>query len=352
MIITYFRSSSFNRWEFCPQLWFIEYVLGWQGKDTRATVKGTVVHKVLELLGRQKLAKQNDTVYVDDDIIGKIPLNKIDDVDYLLEKVFDCYTQNASHIIFTQKDYKEMRVLTYRAIEFNDGMFDPRNKNIIAVEKRFDFEIYEPWAMYDYDLNGKKVEGFLAVKGTIDQISSPAPDTIEITDWKTGKLWNWDKDEPKDHKSFRDDPQLRLYHYAATKLYPEISNFMCTIFYIKKGGPFTICFDAIDLKRTKEIIKQRFEEIKETQIPRLKRGYKCTKFCDAGLTTFKGTHINPLIQNEERTAGSKNISPIGETMCKCDQIKYTLKHRDMDTVLEHLANPEHNINKYSPPGKI
>ena len=56
MIITYFRSSSLNRWKYCPQSYFFEYVLGYKGPPNPKAVKGTIVHKAWEILAKKKLA--------------------------------------------------------------------------------------------------------------------------------------------------------------------------------------------------------------------------------------------------------------------------------------------------------
>lgn len=352
MIITYFRSSSFTRWDFCQQLFFIEYVLGWSGPDSRAATRGTMVHKVLEILANVKLAHQNDTTYVDD-ICDDISLDMSVDIDLITEKVFGYYAKHTSHIAWEDKDYKDTRKLVYKAIEFNDGMFDPRNKDIIDVEKRFDFEIEEPWALYKFEHDGEMIEGFLSLKGTIDQINKIDDDTLEILDWKTGARKDWATGEEKTHEKLREDVQLRMYHYAATKVYPEYKNIMCTIDYIKDGGPFTICFDESDIEQTKEIIRKRFEIIKKSCSPKriwednTKDRWKCKRLCHASKLTFKGTSIQPLVQTEPG-----NLSKVGETMCMCDQVLYSLKHRDISTITKHMMNPEHTIGSYAAPGEV
>ena len=60
MDITYFRSSSYNCFNLCQMQYFIEYVLGWENKVGKAATKGTITHKVLEVLAQAKLAEQNN----------------------------------------------------------------------------------------------------------------------------------------------------------------------------------------------------------------------------------------------------------------------------------------------------
>ena len=72
MIVTYFRSSSYNTHSLCEQQYFLEYVLGWRGVSGLKASKGTVVHKVLEILAIIKQSQQDDTNPVVDDIVGSI----------------------------------------------------------------------------------------------------------------------------------------------------------------------------------------------------------------------------------------------------------------------------------------
>ena len=58
MIITYLRSSSYGCHDMCPMKYFLEYNLGWRGPSNIKAEKGTVVHKVLEILAIIKLKQQ------------------------------------------------------------------------------------------------------------------------------------------------------------------------------------------------------------------------------------------------------------------------------------------------------
>jgi hypothetical protein len=99
------------------------------------------------------------------------------------------------------------------------GMFNPLNMTIVQPEQYFDFTIDEPWARYAYTLpDGRRLEGQLALKGTVDLIAEENPETLHYTDWKTGMRKDWATGKPKDWKKLRDDPQLRLYHYALSRL--------------------------------------------------------------------------------------------------------------------------------------
>ena len=83
------------------------------------------------------------------------------------------------------------------------------------------------------------------MKGTIDLITKPSEDTLEIIDWKTGRRLDWATGQEKTQEKLETDPQLMIYFYAAKKLYPEIKNCIVTIFFINDGGPFSVSFNKM-----------------------------------------------------------------------------------------------------------
>ena len=78
MIITYFRSSSYNTHSMCEQQYFMEYVLGWRGPSGQKADKGTICHKVLEILAVIKKCQQDELPIAIDDILGDIDVNSYD----------------------------------------------------------------------------------------------------------------------------------------------------------------------------------------------------------------------------------------------------------------------------------
>ena len=171
MIITYLRSSSYGCHSMCPMKYFAEYVLGWRGPANQKAEKGTIVHKVLELLGHIKLCQQNSDQTFEDEAVGIVDVDNYT-VDSLIELVFAYYTKQSPNG-WAKLDFKHCRDWTYKAIEFDGGRFDPRGREIVMPELKFDCEIQQPWSMFSYDVpDGDKIEGFLALKGTIDQVST------------------------------------------------------------------------------------------------------------------------------------------------------------------------------------
>jgi ATP-dependent helicase/DNAse subunit B len=328
----------------CPQQYFIEYVLGIRSPSNKKADKGTIVHKVLEILACIKLAEQNSETKIVDDVVGPINIKKYN-LNTLIEKVYNYYTSQFTHHEWELKDYKDCHSWVHKALDYNGGMFDPRNRNILQPEQHFDIEIKRKWAKFKYDYQGQTLEGNLAIKGTIDLITKVDDNTIEIIDWKTGRRLDWATGEEKTPEKLQKDPQLKIYHYAVSQLYPDIKHVMITINFINDGGPFTICYDDSDLISTENMLKEKFETIKQTQIPQLNKSWKCTKLCHFGKTTFDSTHIHPISEYRDN-----QLTPVDKLMTKCEQIKHDIEIKGIDTVVDEYTIPGYAIGKYKAPG--
>lgn len=226
-------------------------------------------------------------------------------------------------------------------------MFDPRNRLIICPEQRFDLEIKKPWAQYSYDSPEGKLEGYLGLKGTIDLITQIDDNFYEIVDWKTGRRINWATGEEKTQEKLENDPQLRIYHYAVQQLYPNIDNIMVTINFINDGGPFSICFDKSDIPKTEDMLRQKFETIKQVNRPRLTKTWMCSKLCHFGKTTFENTHIEPMIEYRDNQVIAKD-----HIMTKCEQIKHDIELTGIKNVTDKYQNTNHSIGNYKAPGEV
>lgn len=661
MIITYLRSSSYGTHSMCEQQYFIEYVLGLRSPSNKKADKGTIVHKVLEILACIKLAEQNKQSTINDDIIGKINITKYN-LNTIIEKIYNYYTKQFTHHEWELKDYKDCHNWVNKAISFNSGMFDPRNRNILQPEQHFDIEIKKDWAKFKYNHQGEELEGYLAIKGTIDLITKLDDNTIEIIDWKglpidtkiptpdgwttmgqlsigdlvydqygkqcsvvgkskvkfkncykitfddtssvicddehlwklsngdtvciqklklgdkinvskpieckpidlpvepyllgvwlgdgrnrsceitsadqeifqlldddghavgkdtekrfnhissrtilktthklkklkllfnkhipkqyfrssyeqrlkliqglmdtdgnvnlkrkqvefvscnkklaydfkhlaltlgqrpylykqkrktvftnnkyidvyhvyfrpininpfrlsrkakhidinwgygrsniraikniemvsprqtqciavdsldntylctenyipthnTGRRLDWATGEEKTQEKLQNDPQLKIYHYAVSQLYPDIEHVMVSINFINDGGPFTICYDKSDLASTELMLRKKFETIKNTQIPKLNRTWKCNKLCHFGKTTFEDSNILPIVEYRDN-----QVTPKEKYMTKCEQIKHDTELKGVKNVVDEYTTPGYTISKYKAPG--
>lgn len=287
MIITYLRSSSYNCHTLCAHKFFFEYCLFIRPPSGKKADKGTIVHKSLETLARVKKATQDGVTFYIDEAFGKVEITEVTP-EWATRKAYDYYTTGAPRHNWYPSDLRDCIEWTQKAISINNGLFDPRNRTIIAPEQYFDITIDKPWAHYDYYIGDQHIKGQLSLKGTIDLIvaDNHQPGLIEIIDYKTGLRKDWTKDGPekKTYAELRYDPQLCLYHYAASQLFPQAEEIFVTILFINDGGPFTLCFDKADLEFTENIICKKFEEIRDTQIPRLNVTWRCQKICPFGRT--------------------------------------------------------------------
>lgn len=331
MLITYIRSSSYKQWEFCQMQYYLTYVLGIPRESGKKADQGTIVHKVMECLALIKKQYQEDpqAKTFTENTIGTIDIDytkwlepyelsqkEIDDinrtrtnkykynedaqitkpltrygkdlVELLIDKAYN-YFQPKSSKVWYPADYKDCVNWTWMILDYENGMFDPRRRNIHEAEPHFDFIIDKDWARYYWELSsGKKLSGKLGIKGTIDLITRVDKGTLEIIDWKSGGRYDWSAKNPTEHKKtyaqFGQDAQLMLYYYAARRMYPEFKNIIVTIFYARDGGPYTICFTDKHLSILEDKLKSRFEEISKCQFPKMidpnQMDFKCTRICD------------------------------------------------------------------------
>jgi CRISPR/Cas system-associated exonuclease Cas4 (RecB family) len=328
----------------CEQQYFIEYVLGIRSPSNKKADKGTIVHKVLEILACIKQGEQNSEIAINDDVIGNITLKKYS-LDNIIKKVYSYYTSQFTHHVWEDKDYQDCYAWVYKAINYNNGMFDPRNRQIVCPEQHFDIPINFDWAKFNYKTKDGDLNGKLAIKGTIDLITRVDDKTLEIVDWKTGRRLDWATGQEKTHEKLQNDPQLKMYHYAVQQLYPEIEHIIVSIFFINDGGAFSICYNRSDLTSTELMLKNKFEIIKNSQIPKLNKTWKCNKLCHFGKTTFENTHVHPLPEYRDGQLCQKDT-----VMTKCEQIKHDIAVKGVNAVVDEYTSPGYTISKYKAPG--
>ncbi len=341
MIITYFRSSSYNGWGLCPHQYFLSYVLGLPEPSGKKAEMGTILHKVMEGLAHGKLAVQNGNDSFTDDVLGTVPMNsdRINDpqlVERLFEKSYNYYSA-PSHSIhpYSDKDKETIWKWCCHTLEYYDGMFDPRKRDVVAPEPHFDFEIDEPWAKYEYVLpNGEKLKGNLRVKGTIDLVTRFAQTEYEVIDWKSGECKDWNTGKEKFFADFCVDPQLRIYHLALHKLYPDVKTFAMTINYVRTKGPYTVAYDESDMKDTLTMLRKRFEIIKANTRPKLKSPSNKHWFCK--YVCWYGSQKNPCHEPGCPTT--------------CQRIAKKVQQQGLETVMREDTEPGHTIGHYHNPG--
>lgn len=316
---------------------------------------GTIVHKVMEGLGKAKKAVQDGKDFIDDDVFGHLlfkseALNTDGFVELLFHKSYEHYTKRSIHT-YVEKERLQLLAWTWKPLHLLDGIFDPRKRDIVSPELHFDFEIPDEWAKYKYELdNGEILEGRLALKGTIDLVTKVTDTIFESIDWKTGQRLDWAsrKQWPHNIKTYEKllvDPQLRIYHYALHKTFPDVKQFVPTIYFINDhgtrtkpvpGGAFTMAYGHGDLIDTMAMVRQRFEEIKNTSRPQLIKSWKCTSFCHFGKTKHKSKEINPAT---------------GEEYTICEYIAKRVREVGIGKVIQQETHHTHHISNYQSPGE-
>lgn len=342
--INFFRSSSFNRWEYCEALYCAEYCMGLTGEANKKANLGTAVHKVMENLALLKKASDAEEKYITLEVGGKTKTS-----DYKLQKIIDdvfCYYRDLfANQNWGDEEYNFVDGWTHKALAYNNGQYDPRNLKIIAAEPKYDFELIRDWSMYEFTFNGEKHKGFLKLKGSVDLVFEVMPGTYNILDYKTGKQYNWNTDKEKTAASIQKDPQLHFYTYAVSQLYPEAKEIWATLFYINGEGAFTVCFDKQMIANTELMIKNRFLSIKNCEVPVFNRTWKCTKLCQMGKTTFENTHVKPIIEFRNGM-----IAKRGEYMKKCDQMNFEFERKGIAKTIDELKDPNFTLGHYQAPG--
>ena len=98
-----------------------------------------------------------------------------------------------------------------------------------------------------------------------------------------------------------------------------------TIFFVKSGGPFSLCFDKNDIETTEQMIKYEFEKIKRCQNPSRiidygKDKWKCEKLCKF----FKETH--------EKSENSNICTYLHEELIQLGMKKAYIKHANLGVI--------------------
>lgn len=339
------RSSSFNAYSMCPMRYFIDFNLLRPGLSGLAADKGTAFHKIMEIIAIcKKNASTGEKVYVDE-IVGKIKTTGYN-IEDIIKGVYSYYIKTFPHHKWANKDYEEIKEwINLVMTTYDNGEWNPQNLDIVDTETKFDFEILKPWAQFKFDVCGKEQEGFLRMKGSIDLVIKISDNVYMSCDWKSGRnAWDWAKNKEKTIEDFYNDPQLRIYHYALCHLYPDIENIWAAIMYVK-GKSYKICFDRNDLPKTEEMIRKRFEEIRDCTNPAQYKSFKCRSFCWHGKNTFEGTDIKPI--QEFRTG---QTCKRGEKQTICEQVKYELDKKGLKKVVEEYKIKDKEFDYYQSPG--
>lgn len=326
MFINKLSASSYKKFDFCEQSFFIENVLQHRFPGGKAANLGSAVHEILEILAKAKLAQQKQTPIIKTNI-GELDPNNLD-IDRITSDIYQKYQSDKelAHLTWTDKDFKDIKKYVTFALNYNNGYFNPLNRKIIATEQYINLKVKEPWAVLP-DNTQFKITGF------IDLITECNTDCIEITDYKSGNpSTDFLSGKKIDEAFLFEDIQLRLYHYACCEIYGYDKLYLVTLFYLQ-GGPITISFSSKDATETIQRIKNRFIKIYKTTLPKLNRTFKCTRFCDYGKNSFDNAPIQFI---------DGQVSNLGAPMCMCDQVKFETDRRGLNWVVDNMKYNKSN----------
>lgn len=355
MLINYLRSSSYSNYDFCQMQYFINYVLGVPNPAGKAADKGSCVHKVLETLANCKKYMQdypnlNEYTYdiftwkaedflkpviLSKDEIFAINKTRINKYNYkngcqlkdnhirygttLVNSIIENSLDKFATTGWTNADRMDCTNWVWMALEYYNGIFDCRRMNIVQAEQHFEL-------IFD-----EKFE----IKGTIDLITSPKEGILEVIDLKSGSRVDWSsknpQKNPKTYTKLCRDIQLMMYYYAVRQLYPEAHQVLVTIFWIRDGGPYTICFDNETVSELRQKLCTRFQSIRNCTKPQMQdssqSNFKCTKLCNY----------------------YKLVSPDGEKNL-CRFINDEIASIGIDKVTDLYTESKFSIDKYEAPG--
>jgi ATP-dependent helicase/DNAse subunit B len=337
--VLYFRSSSMTQWDYCQLSYYITYVLGYQQPGQKKSNLGTIVHKTLECLAQAKKRLQlgeNRGMKILDSELGEVKFTKKSlysnkFVHDILGKAY-CYYVDHDKIndYHPTDDYEFCKQMVYNCLDYNGSTFyDPRNMQIVAPEKSFNLPIMEDWAEFDY----QGVKQRLHVKGTMDLITEASPSTLEYVDYKTGQRLDWATGQVKTYDKLQNDLQLLLYYYAMSKIYPNYDHIIMTIFFLRDGGPFSLCFDRSDEEKFLKRLKDRFFEIKDSNMVKpinpTRNDFRCKRLCHYYKTNWPGTNTR-----------------------MCNHVEDTIKTYGIEYAGEQLKAPGFELGFYSAPGSV
>jgi hypothetical protein len=308
--------------------------LGISEKTNLKAEIGTIVHKVLEILAQQKKNIQDNkhfNDFQDKCLVNYIPVDDLysqDNIEAIFNSVYDYYSSKSQNN-FTPKEEKICRKYVQKALTFKDGIFDPRKQNIISPETFFDLPIEKDWAKLP---NGE----YLRIRGTIDLTVEESPGILQIIDYKTGQKKSWKTGRDKEYIDFEVDFQLNLYYYALSKLYPNIKQFIVTIYFIQFGCPYTMVFDQSNIIKTEEMIKQTMQEINQCKQPKLLKTWFCSRVCGFGKNPHPSGKMN---------------TKTGKTYTICEYINKRIQQNGIQTTTEEERAEGFTPDYYQNPGE-
>lgn len=305
--------SSYKSWDGCPHNYWIENNLGYRWQPHIKADMGTAVHLALEIMAMIKLEQQKDPNFAR----LSLPKRNMDfAADTPPSELLDYAIKRKPEGFFDEEQIDKMHEYLDTALGFSGGEYDPRNRKIIASEKRISIPIPRDWALISKGSEEEKEKRF-KMTGIMDVVSEVDKDTLEVLDYKTANIKNFDTGRNKTYADHYEDIQLRMYHWAAAQMYPEYKNIIVSIFYFPSKNVFNIGFSQEDLEKTIDMLRDRYQEIAACDEPKRNiRYFFCNKLCGQGQNLASKTN---LPAGDQPCGGG--IAKAGQPMTVCDAAK-------------------------------
>lgn len=322
MFTIFLRSSSISDYLACEHKYFLNYTLGIQLDSNISAKKGVVLHKAMEILARKKIAIQNkEKKFIEDDSKTTFLVTEVNTYK-AIEFAIEYYK---SDFKLSDWDIKEIKNWFWDTVKYNNGEYNPLNREILDVEHFFNFEIDKKWAYYSYLIKDEPYVGKLMLRGTMDLVTRIDDKNLHYIDWKTGSRVDWKKFEngkpiEKTLELIRIDPQLQLYHYVIRHKFPSYENVFMTLFFNKAGGPFTVKFTKKDYEIHEKFIKDLFHQIRNVKVPTLikdepSKNPHC-RFCQFNKNKINGESYCSFYEKKILNEGLDKVTDDGIVVSK------------------------------------
>ncbi|MFA6295999.1 MAG: UvrD-helicase domain-containing protein [Patescibacteria group bacterium] len=227
-----FSYTQLKAFETCPHQYRFRHIIGLPSSGASSQSYGKTMHAVLQnfFADLQK---------------GKSPTEK-DLLSYYDSFWIDDFYQDKKH---EQKRFEEGKKALQEFYKIN-------NKNLKAplfLEKGFNLRIKDT-----------------CLKGQIDRIDKLDDGTVEIVDYKTGKL-------PKNEKEVEKNEQLLIYSYACQKVL-NLKPSKLSLYFIDQNKKYSAKQNSIKEEKIIQKVQELIAKIKESEFI-AKPGFAC-KFCD------------------------------------------------------------------------
>ena len=144
-----------------------------------------------------------------------------------------------------------------------NSSLSPLLLNVLEVETKWELE------------TPREIWGEVTFSGIFDLVHEIDKDTIEVVDWKTGKCRDFVTMKDRDMYDLLLAVQPRMYHMAATYLFPKYRNILITFYYIEDCGQMTIPLCEKDVPLTLAALWKFAQKLRAQDKPCRNQGFHC-----------------------------------------------------------------------------